>query len=463
MPAAPARYDSGVTTIPSVRPDHAAMPPAKTLRLRQRLGKYRIERRLGEGGFAVVYAATDTVEGVSVALKVPHASLLDDGVMDDFRREVRLAARLKHPNILPLKTADIVDGRFVIAFPLGERTLGERLQSRLSVETALDYTQQMLQATAHAHQHRVIHCDIKPDNFLLFADGTLMLSDFGIAKVAVRTVRASGAGTLGYCAPEQAMGKPSFRSDVFSLGLIMYRMFSGSLPEYPFDWPPPGYQRLRSRVHPDLVSLIRRALEVNPRRRYADAGAMLTAFNRVRPRAATVVKRKPPTRRSTTKRVRDWRTVQRRQFQRRFGKQLQTNCNCHRCDGPISELMRTCPWCGTDQGVYRGATRFPIHCPRCNRGMKLDWHYCPWCYGTGFEVTDTREYSDARYMARCDNPDCERKSLMPFMKYCPWCRRKVKRKWRIEGSKDKCSGCGWGVVREYWNHCPWCAKSLNGH
>jgi serine/threonine-protein kinase len=436
------------------------MPHDKTLRPRQRLGKYRIERRLGEGGFAIVYGATDTVEGVRVALKIPHESLLDDAVMEDFRYEVRLAARLKHPNILPLKTADFVDGRFVIAFPLGERTLGDRLQSRMSVETALDFAGQMLEATAHAHQHWVIHCDIKPDNLILFADGTLMLSDFGIAKIAARTIRASGAGTLGYCAPEQAMGKPSFRSDVFSLGLIMYRMFSGALPEYPFDWPPPGYQRLRSRVHPDLIGLVRRSLEIDPRRRFADAGSMLAAFERVRPRALKVGGTSS-TGPAAARQGHDWRTVQRRQFHRRFGQQLHTTSTCHRCDGPVSEFMTTCPWCGSGQRTYRGSTRFPSQCPRCNRGLKLDWQYCPWCYGAGFDVTDTREYSDARYMARCDNASCSRKALMPFMKYCPWCRRKVKRKWRIEGSKDKCPSCGWGVVPEYWNHCPWCSKSLN--
>jgi serine/threonine protein kinase len=93
----------------------------------------------------------------------------------------------------------------------------------------------MTSAIAYAHAHnRVIHCDVKPDNFILFPDNVLKLADFGIAKVAYQTLRASGSGTVGYVAPEQAMGKPSFRSDVFSLGLILYRMFSGVLPEWPY-------------------------------------------------------------------------------------------------------------------------------------------------------------------------------------------------------------------------------------
>ena len=96
-------------------------------------------------------------------------------------------------------------------------------------------------------EKRVLHCDIKPENFILFADGTLKLTDFGIAKIARRTIEASGSGTVGYIAPEQALGRPSFRSDVFSLGLIFYQMFTKKLPQWPFAWPPPEYQRLSAR------------------------------------------------------------------------------------------------------------------------------------------------------------------------------------------------------------------------
>ena len=256
----------------------------RPLRARQLLGKYRIERRLGEGGFATVYRAMDTIEGIRVALKIPHASLVNSEVLSDFRNEVRLTARLEHPNILPLKNAAFIDDRFVISFPLGERTLDDRLRNRMSLTTALDYASQMLEAAAYAHRLRIIHCDIKPENLIIFPGNRLRLTDFGIAKVAQKTVRGSGTGTVGYMAPEQAMGKPSLRSDVFSLGLIIYRMHSGQWPEWPYEWPPPGFQRLRGRIHPDLIAFMRRAIEPSPRKRFRDADQMLSAFLKIKPR-----------------------------------------------------------------------------------------------------------------------------------------------------------------------------------
>lgn len=254
------------------------------LKPRQKLGKYRIEQRLATGGFGSVYQAMDTIEGHRVALKIPHGSVMTEELLKDFKSEVRLIVRLDHPNILPLKDASFIENRFVIALPLGEKTLGDRLRSRISLETVLDFAEQMLEAVAYAHRQRIIHCDIKPDNFIIFPGNRLRLADFGIAKVAQRTVRASGSGTLGHMAPEQAMGKPSLRSDVFSLGLVIYRMLTGRLPEWPFLWPPPGYDKLRRKAHPDLIAFLRKAIDVNPRKRFRDADQMLTAFRRIKTR-----------------------------------------------------------------------------------------------------------------------------------------------------------------------------------
>ncbi len=258
------------------------------LRVRQRLGKYRIERRIAQGGFANVYQALDTIEGVRVALKMPHHFNVTANMLDTFQREARLVAKLDHPNILPLKDASFIDGRFVITSRLGEKTLADRLRKRVSFKTALDLIEQMIAAVAYAHQNRIIHCDIKPENMILLPDGRLQLTDFGIAKVAqrtiVKTIIASGSGTVGYMAPEQAMGRPSARSDVFAMGLLSYRILAGTLPEWPYQWPPRGYATLKRKAHPDLIAMLRKALEMQPNRRYRDAGDMLAAFKRAKRR-----------------------------------------------------------------------------------------------------------------------------------------------------------------------------------
>ena len=247
------------------------------IRSGQRLGKYRLKRRLASGGFANVYEAFDTLERVSVALKIPMVEQLDEQAREDFEREIQISAKLQHPNIMPLKTADYVGERLVIAYPIGQRSLGDRITNRLSARTAVDYGEQLLLGLAYAHERRIMHCDVKPENLILFADGTLRLADFGLAKRALRTQMASSSGTLGYIAPEQAMGRPSKRSDVFSAGLIIYRMLAGVLPEWPFDWPMPGLPRIR-RAAPAMIPVLQRALQLDARRRYRDAEQMLTAF-----------------------------------------------------------------------------------------------------------------------------------------------------------------------------------------
>ena len=135
------------------------------------------------------------------------------------------------------------------------------------------------------HSKRIIHCDIKPENFILFGSDHLRLTDFGFAKLARGRLEASGSGTVGYVAPEQAMGRPMFQSDVFSAGLVLYRLFAGTLPSWPYEWPPEGHRRLQKKLHPDMVALIRRAIEIRPRKRYPDGLRMYGAFQRLRRRA----------------------------------------------------------------------------------------------------------------------------------------------------------------------------------
>jgi len=428
------------------------------LRPRQMLGKYRIERRIAEGGFAEVYRAQDTIEGVPVALKIPYAHLVDEALLADFRREVRLVAPLDHPNVLPIKNAQFVDGRFVIAYPLGAGTLADRMLWRLASAKRVEYAGQMLAAVAHAHAHRIIHCDLKPENFILFPGDRVRLADFGISRLSRRTMLASGSGTVGYVAPEQAMGRTSLRADVFSLGLILWQLFAGQLPEWPFRWPLPGLERLRRDVHPNFVGLLRRSLALDPHRRFADAQQMAAAFERLRGRQQVLAAAPKSRRRRRAAEPPDWGLLRRRQFVRAYGKALALHGECGRCKGPVSEAMQSCPWCGHGLARWRGETRHPERCTRCGRGRKPDWRYCAWCYGPAFRRVSARRYGDRSYTEKCANPGCERRTLMPWARYCPWCRRRPRQRWKVPGSEHRCARCGWGVHRDFWGFCPWCGK-----
>ncbi len=258
--------------------------PAARFRRRQMLGQYRIERRLASGATAEVFAALDTELGIRVALKVPHDHL-DKATLDSIRQEVRLVAKLDHPNIMPVRTAGEIAGHLVIVQPLGIESLADRLARRISRERVLDIAGQLLAGLAHAHTQRVMHCDVKPDNIVLFDDGRVRLADFGLAKLAVHSIAASGSGTVGYVAPEQALGRPSARSDVFSAGLVLYRMMAGTVPEWPYEWPYPEHARARRGYHPDLLELVRHATQVDSRKRFESAVPLRDAFERLRARA----------------------------------------------------------------------------------------------------------------------------------------------------------------------------------
>jgi len=228
------------------------------LRVRQKFGKYRILGRIASGPLATVYKASDTIHKTRVALKVPKS---DDNVShDDFLHEVQIATRLKHPNILSVLDANYIGDKFVIAMELGSESLADRIERRTSTARSLELADQALAALAHAHEKKIIHCDIKPENFILFPGNRLKLADFGFAKISLWTLKASGSGTIDYIAPEQAMGRPKFQSDVFSIGLVLYRLFSGKLPEWPYKWPMIGHERLQARFGPEIARMLRKRL-----------------------------------------------------------------------------------------------------------------------------------------------------------------------------------------------------------
>jgi serine/threonine protein kinase len=201
---------------------------------------YALERELGRGGMATVYLATDEREQRRVALKVLHPAFSADVGTDRFLREIQLASRLSHPNILPLLDSGRVgDVPFYVMPWVDGETLSQRLERErlLSVGDAAHIAFDVLAALGHAHADGVLHRDIKPDNIML-GGGRAFVADFGIGKAITGSDHASltrtgtALGTPAYMSLEQAAGDPDLdaRSDLYSFGLVLYEMLSGSTP-----------------------------------------------------------------------------------------------------------------------------------------------------------------------------------------------------------------------------------------
>ena len=201
---------------------------------------YSVESLISRGGMSTVFRALDLKHGRLVAVKVLHADLADGIGADRFLREIRLVARLQHPHILPLFDSGSANGLLYYIMPFVEgETLRQRLsrEGPLSVESAVAIASEVCNALAHAHDQDILHRDVKPENILLRGDHAF-LSDFGIARaihVATRSnMTGSGmvVGTPAYMSPEQASGERDLdgRSDVYSLGCVLYEMLTGGAP-----------------------------------------------------------------------------------------------------------------------------------------------------------------------------------------------------------------------------------------
>jgi hypothetical protein len=324
---------------------------------------------------------------------------------------------------------------------------------------ALGIIRDVARGLAHAHSQGVLHRDVKPENILIFRDRHAALCDFGVSRFSKgATATYTEAGTLGYIAPEQAYGRPRFASDVFSLGLIAYETLTGVLPTWPFDWPPAGYARFRSRVPEPLQPVLRKAAAFDPDRRYVDG----VAFQRAVERAFRKIEAPAPQRRRRATSGPNGPPVspleaQAEAFRKRYGKPLEMAYQCHRCEGPIAESMMTCPWCGSRENSFREITRYPLVCPDCERGVRAEWTACPWCYAGRLEGNGLAPRHDPKAERSCTRPGCEGQ-LRRFMRYCPECKQKPRRPWSSEHLPDRCPRCRGPVSRAFWRYCPWCSR-----
>ncbi|MFB3111915.1 MAG: protein kinase, partial [Gemmatimonadales bacterium] len=260
--------------------------------------RYVIERELGEGGMATVYLAHDVKHDRKVAVKVMRSEIAAALGSDRFLREIRLAAKLQHPHILMLIESGEADGilYYVMPFVDGE-SLATRMEreKQLPLEDSVSIALEVAGALSYAHEHNVIHRDIKPDNILL-SGGHAVVMDFGIG----RAINAAGGdkltqtglvvGTPAYMSPEQATGSGDLdgRADVYALGCVLYEMLSGEPPytgvtpqailAKSLTDPVPSARRLRETISPVLDAAIQMALAKVPADRFASAKAFAEAL-----------------------------------------------------------------------------------------------------------------------------------------------------------------------------------------
>ena len=202
-------------------------------------GRYRIEARIGHGGMAEVYEATDIINKRKVAIKMIREDVMRNPInLRRFQNEATIASSLNHPNIVKVFNHGTIEGRPYIA---NEYVRGQSMKDMLDFRTsipiaeAVSYMLQLTSALFYAHQHNIIHRDIKPQNIYVMPDGTIKLGDFGIAQAGgvddSFTKTSEIVGSVHYLAPEISQGKPaSIQSDIYAAGVTFYELLTGHVP-----------------------------------------------------------------------------------------------------------------------------------------------------------------------------------------------------------------------------------------
>jgi serine/threonine protein kinase/formylglycine-generating enzyme required for sulfatase activity/predicted esterase len=256
----------------------------------QTVSHYRILEKLGTGGMGVVYKAFDEQLGRLVALKfLPAHMRHNEELKQRLTQEARAASALDHPNIVVVHAIDETQGGdLFIAMALHEgATLRERMSTGLPVTDALQIARQIASGLARAHEHGIIHRDIKPSNIIVDKDGIARIIDFGLAKSidATATLDGSTKGTPLYMSPEQAAGQAiDSRTDLWSLGAVLYEMLAGR-PPFSSDThlqvmhaivhnAPPRLRHVRPDLPAEIDTIVSRALEKDPAKRYQSAADM---------------------------------------------------------------------------------------------------------------------------------------------------------------------------------------------
>ncbi len=313
------------------------------IELKGQIGKYRILRKLGSGGFGTVYLAEDTILKCQRALKIPHrTSAQADKLLQESVLQTRL---LDHPHIVKLLTVDIIDHILIMVMEYIEGTDLEKIldqSSSLQVKSALKYFKQILSALAFAHQKSVIHRDIRPSNILINLDDDVKIADFGTSTLLQeKQFATTKIGSPPYMAPEQFEGKAVFASDIYSAGSLFYEMATG-FPPIVLANPMEIYKRAKvgqftplsqknSLVPPELNRVIMKTLAPDLKDRYAQALDVLSDLEHM------------------SDRNRDYSSEMKDIQKRIQARESRTDFTCWNCRKAMGRRVKVCPYCGEEQ------------------------------------------------------------------------------------------------------------------
>jgi serine/threonine protein kinase len=327
----------------------------------EQFGEYRLTLKKGGGTFGDVYLGEHSRDNTPAAIKVLQVRLNNSEDLKDYINEIRSLFRLQHPNIVPLLDFGIErDIPFLIMAYAPNGTLRQPKGTRLPLDTVVSYIQQIAEALQCAHDRKLIHRDVKPDNILLGPSSQVWLSDFGIVSIAQssRSLNTQdGAGTIPYMAPEQILGKPRLASDQYALGIIAYEWICGSRPfngtaieiamQHAQAQPPPLREQVPT-LAPAIEQVVLKALAKDPKDRFASVREFAEAL------AVAVEQSKPR---------------------------------------PISQKTKE-QWFN-EGNAYRKAGKYREAIEAYNHAIKLDARYADAYNGRGFAYSDQKEYAKA--------------------------------------------------------------------
>jgi serine/threonine-protein kinase len=314
------------------------------IELKGQLGKYKILKKLGSGGFGSVYLAEDTFLKTHRALKIPHkVGPHTERAMQESILQTKL---LDHPHIVKLLTVDIIDHNIVMVMEYIQGTDLEKVldkNDKLDIETALKYFGQLLSALNFAHRHKVIHRDIRPSNILITKEDNIKVTDFGTSTLLDQKQYATTKiGSPPYMAPEQFEGRAVLASDIYSAGCLFYEMVSG-LPPIILANPMEIYKKAKAAnflplkkkvpaISDELDRIVSKALAPNLEKRYESASELIKDLEKM------------------GKREKEDNTMEIRKIKERIeARHKRTDYICWNCHKVMPRKMKKCLYCGKEQ------------------------------------------------------------------------------------------------------------------